>query len=96
MENPGEQIASLTAEVRGMNRRLENVENMHDTLNNMAVAMARLTERQESTEKIVENIAEDVNAIKQKPEKRMDAAATAVIAAVVSALVGFMSRLFVS
>lgn len=79
-----EALARDNERLKSLDARMANLEKLTDSVNKLAISLERLTTQQTVTEQRVETIAGDVEAIKGKPAKRWDA----VIAAIISALVG--------
>lgn len=79
-----EALARDNERLKSLDARMANLEKLTDSVNKLAISLERLTTQQTVTEQRVETIAGDVEAMKEKPAKRWDA----VIAAVISALVG--------
>ena len=84
MEDTGAAIARLEEQIKGLARRMDNLEKLTESVNKLAISVERLTSQQANTESQVETLTTEVNEIKDKPAKRWDA----VIAAIISALVG--------
>ena len=84
MEDTGAAIARLEEQIKGLARRMDNLEKLTESVNKLAISVERLTSQQANTETQVETLTTEVNEIKDKPAKRWDA----VIAAIISALVG--------
>ena len=56
-----------------------------ESVNKLAISLERLTARESATEKQVEHLAEDVEAIKEKPAKHWETAIAAIISAIIGA-----------
>lgn len=79
-----EELARQSEQIKSLSDRMGNLEKLTESVNKLAISLERLTAKQTATETQVEHLASDVEGIKGKPGKRWDA----VIAAVISALVG--------
>lgn len=79
-----EELARQSEQIKALSDRMGNLEKLTESVNKLAISLERLTAKQSATEKQVENIAEDVEDMKEKPAKRWDT----VIAALISALIG--------
>jgi len=79
-----EELARQSEQIKSLSDRMGNLEKLTESVNKLAISLERLTAKQSATEKQVENLADDVESIKDKPAKRWEM----VIAAVISALVG--------
>lgn len=79
-----EALARDSERLKALDSRMTNLEKLTESVNKLAISLERLTAQQTATEKRVEEIAGDVEDIKEKPAKRWDT----IIAAIISALVG--------
>ena len=79
-----EELARQSEQIKALSDRMGNLEKLTESVNKLAISLERLTAKQSATEKQVENLADDVGEIKDKPGKRWETA----IAAVISALIG--------
>ena len=79
-----EELARQSEQIKSLSDRMGNLEKLTESVNKLAISLERLTAKQSATERQVENLADDVESIKDKPAKRWEM----VIAAVISALVG--------
>lgn len=77
-------LARQEEQIRGLARRMDNLEKLTESVNKLALSVERLTSQQGRTESEVEALTTEVNEIKDKPAKRWDM----IVAAVISALVG--------
>lgn len=73
-----------TEQIKTLFERLGNLEKLTESVNKMAISLERVTGKLTATEDRVNQIADDVDEIKDKPGKRWDL----VIAALISGLVG--------
>lgn len=71
-------------------RRVEKLEEEQKTMQAFAVSLEKLANAVGSTEKKVDGLCKDVEAIKAKPGKRWEALAMDVLKVVVGGLVGFL------
>lgn len=71
-------------------RRVEKLEEEQKTMQAFAVSLEKLANAVGSTEKKVDVLCKDVEAIKAKPGKRWDALAMDVLKIVVGGVVGFL------
>lgn len=71
-------------------RRVENLEKEQKTMQAFAVSLEKLANAVGSTEKKVDGLCKDVEAIKAKPGKRWETLAMDVLKVVVGGLVGFL------
>ena len=71
-------------------RRVEKLEEEQKTMQAFAVSLEKLANAVGSTEKKVDGLCKDVEAIKSKPGKRWEAMVMDVLKVVVGGLVGFL------
>lgn len=84
MEEFGAALARQEEQIKGLARRMDNLEKLTESVNKLAISVERLTAQQQTTDTEITKLTGDVNELKEKPAKRWDT----VIAAVISALVG--------
>ena len=84
MEETGAAIARMEEQIKGLARRMDNLEKLTESVNKLAISVERLTSQQAATESQVTTLTEDVNDLKDKPAKRWET----VVAAIISALIG--------
>ena len=80
----GAALARQEEQIKGLARRMDNLEKLTESVNKLAISVERLTAQQASTDTEIETLTGKVNELEAKPAKRWDT----VIAAVISALVG--------
>lgn len=79
-----ELIVRQSEQIKTLFNRMDNLEKLTDSVNKLAISLEKLTTKEAATEKRVEDLADDVKDIKEKPAKRWEL----VVGAVISALVG--------
>ena len=79
-----EALARDSERLKALDTRMTNLEKLTESVNKLAISLERLTQQQNATEKKVDALSDDVEDIKEKPQKRWDT----VFAAIISALVG--------
>ena len=84
MEETGAAIARMEEQIKGLARRMDNLEKLTESVNTLALSVQSLATKQEATEAQVSTLTGDVNELKEKPVKHWET----VIAAVISAIVG--------
>ena len=84
MQDIGAAIARQEEKINGLARRMDNLEKLTESVSKLALSVERLTTQQKTTESKITNLTNDVNEIKDRPAKNWQA----VVAAVISALVG--------
>ena len=80
----GAALARQEEQIKGLARRMDNLEKLTESVNKLAISVERLTAQQAAAETQIDELTDDVNEIKEKPAKRWDM----VIAAIISALIG--------
>ena len=84
MEAIGLAVTRQEERINTLAGRMDNLEKLTESVNKLALSLERMTARQETVEKNVSEIRDDVDDIKDKPAKRWEL----VVGAVISALVG--------
>ena len=84
MNELGAAIARQEEQIKGLARRMDNLEKLTESVNKLAISVERLTSQQATTETQISALTSDVNEIRDRPAKNWQA----VVAAVISALVG--------
>ena len=84
MQEIGAALARQEEQIKGLARRMDNLEKLTESVNKLAISVERLTSQQAATESQVTTLTEDVNDLKDKPAKRWET----VVAAIISALIG--------
>ena len=80
----GAALARQEEQIKGLARRMDNLEKLTESVNKLAISVERLTAQQATNDTEIETLTGKVNELEAKPAKRWDT----VIAAVISALVG--------
>ena len=80
----GAALARQEEQIKGLARRMDNLEKLTESVNKLAISVERLTAQQAANDTEIETLTGKVNELEAKPAKRWDT----VIAAVISALVG--------
>ena len=80
----GAALARQEEQIKGLARRMDNLEKLTESVNTLAKSVERLTVQQAQTDTQVETLSGAVDELKEKPAKRWDT----VIAAIISALIG--------
>jgi len=81
-------VAALSRQeeqIKGLARRMDNLEKLTESVNKLAISVERLTAQQATTDTQIETLTGDVNELKEKPGKRWDLVVTALITAIISA-----------
>lgn len=84
MNDIGAAIARQEEQIKGLCKRMDNLEKLTESVNSLALSVERLTTQQKTTDDKVDLLSGEVNEIKEKPAKHWETA----IAAIISALVG--------
>ena len=81
----GEALARQEEQIKGLARRMDNLEKLTESVNTLAKSVERLTVQQAQTDTQITTLTGEVNEIKEKPGKRWDLVITAAITAIVTA-----------
>lgn len=81
----GAALARQEEQIKGLARRMDNLEKLTESVNTLAKSVERLTVQQSQTDTQITTLTGEVNEIKEKPGKRWDLVITAVITALISA-----------
>ena len=81
----GAALARQEEQIKGLARRMDNLEKLTESVNTLAKSVERLTVQQAQTDTQITTLTGEVNEIKEKPGKRWDLVITALITAVISA-----------
>ena len=85
MQEIGAALARQEEQIKGLARRMDNLEKLTESVNKLAISVERLTAQQATTDTQIETLTGDVNELKEKPSKRWDLVVTALITAIISA-----------
>lgn len=81
----GQAMVRQEEQIKGLARRMDNLEKLTESVNSLALSVERLTNQQATTETQITTLTGDVNELKEKPGKRWDLVVTALITAIISA-----------
>lgn len=81
----GAALARQEEQIKGLARRMDNLEKLTESVNTLAKSVERLTVQQAQTDTQITTLTGEVNEIKEKPGKRWDLVVTALITAAISA-----------
>ena len=81
----GAALARQEEQIKGLARRMDNLEKLTESVNTLAKSVERLTVQQATTETQITTLTKDVTDLKEKPGKRWDLVITALITAIISA-----------
>ena len=85
MQEIGAAMARQEEQIKGLARRMDNLEKLTESVNTLAKSVERLTVQQAQTDTQITTLTGEVNEIKEKPGKRWDLVITAAITAIVTA-----------
>ena len=88
----GAALARQEEQIRGLARRMDNLEKLTESVNKLAISVERLTAQQAATDTQIETLTGDVNDLKEKPAKRWDLVVTALITAIISAGIALLVK----
>ena len=83
-------LAEIDARSRSNTKRLDRLEELIETVHELATTMKLLADKQERTAETVERLDTKLSAIEQEPAKRWKAIVEKIILTVIAALVGFV------
>lgn len=83
-------IAGLAEQVRSALKRIDEQKKLVETVQSIALSVERVTNSLKNTDAKVNKMSGDLEEIKGRAGKRLDSITGAVIAAVLSGLVGFL------
>lgn len=84
-----QRLAEVDARCRSNTKRLDRLEELTETVHNLAVTMKLMAEKQERTAEVVDRLDRKITNIEQEPAKRWKAVVEKVILTIVAAIVGF-------
>lgn len=87
-----EALARDSERIKALDVRMGNLEKLTESVNKLAISLERLTAQQTATEQRVSDLAGDVEEIREKPAKRWDAVVAAIISALVGAGIAFLIK----
>ena len=83
-------LAEVDARSKSNTKRLDRLEELIETVHELATTMKLMADKQERTAKTVERLDTKLSAIEQEPAKRWKAVVEKILMTVVAALVGFV------
>lgn len=92
MEETGAAIARMEEQIKGLARRMDNLERLTESVNTLALSVQSLATQQAATENQVTTLTDDVNELKSKPGKNWETAVAAVISALIGAGIAFLIK----
>ena len=92
MAELGTALARQEEQIKGLARRMDNLEKLTESVNSLALSVERLTNQQQTTETQVQTLTTEVADIQEKPVKRWDSLVTAIISALVGAGIAFLIK----
>jgi len=92
LQEIGQAIARQEEQIKGLARRMDNLEKLTESVNKLAISVERLTTQQQTTETQVETLTTEVTEIRDKPAKRWDTAVAAVISALIGAGIALLIK----
>ena len=92
LQEIGQAIARQEEQIKGLARRMDNLEKLTESVNKLAISVERLTSQQQTTDTRVETLTAEVTEIRDKPGKRWDTAVAAVISAMIGAGIALLIK----
>lgn len=81
----GAALARQEEQIKGLARRMDNLEKLTESVNSLALSVERLTNQQAAADSQLAALDATVEEIKEKPAKHWETAVTAIISALVGA-----------
>ena len=91
----GAALARQEEQIKGLARRMDNLEKLTESVNKLAISVERLTNQQATTDSQIETLTGDLNELKQKPAKRWDTLVTGIITALIGTGIGTVIGLLI-
>jgi len=88
----GAALARQEEQIKGLARRMDNLEKLTESVNALAISVERLTNQQANTDAEIASLQGNVNEIKEKPARHWEAAVAAVISALVGAGIAMLIK----
>ena len=88
----GAALARQEEQIKGLDRRMDNLEKLTESVNALAISVERLTNQQATTDNQLETLTDDVTELKEKPAKRWDMVITAIISALVGGGIAYLIK----
>ena len=88
----GAALARQEEQIKGLARRMDNLEKLTESVNALALSVERLTNQQATTDNQLETLTDDVTELKEKPAKRWDMVITAIISALVGGGIAYIIK----
>lgn len=85
-----ERLSKVEERAKSNTKRLDEVEERQNNLDELAASVRVLATREERVEKDVTEIKSDVKSIKEKPGKRWEAMVDKIVWAVLAAVIAFL------
>lgn len=85
-----ERLSKVEERAKSNTKRLDEVEERQNNLDDLVASVRVLATREERVEKDVTEIKSDVKSIKEKPGKRWEAMVDKIVWAVLAALIAFL------
>ena len=92
MQEIGQALVRQEEQIKGLARRMDNLEKLTESVNKLAISVERLTAQQSVTDTQIETLTGDVNELKDKPGKRWDLVVTGVITAIIGAAITLLIK----
>jgi chromosome segregation ATPase len=88
----GAALARQEEQIKGLARRMDNLEKLTESVNTLARSVERLTVQQAQTDTQVTALTGDINEIKEKPGKRWDLVITVAITAIITTAITLLIK----
>lgn len=88
----GAALARQEEQIKGLARRMDNLEKLTESVNALAISVERLTAQQKTTDQEITTLQGDVTELKDKPAKHWETAVAAVISALIGAGIAYLIK----
>lgn len=85
----------MEEEIKRLSQRIDKLENIYEVINKLSVSVEKLAIETKYLREDQNRLANRVDSLESKPEKRYDSAITAVITSVVGAIIGAIMALII-
>lgn len=89
MQEINERVVKVEEQVKTAFHRIEEVQKLTETVHRLATSIELLAQSQKTTERKVDTLASDMDAMKLRPGKAWDNAVKTILTAVVSAVAAY-------
>ena len=88
----GAALARQEEQIKGLARRMDNLEKLTESVKSLAISVERLTTQQKATDSELSELQDDVKTIKDRPAKHWETAVAAIISALIGAGIAYLIK----